>query len=76
MPDCGLPLPCESTVASEGEAFRITNSGGGAAIAAVATGPTAVALTAQSDEAAAMTASSSTGSGVVASATAGRACAP
>jgi hypothetical protein len=38
MADCGLPLPCESTVSGESHALKITNSGNGAAIVAVATG--------------------------------------
>jgi hypothetical protein len=36
MPDCGLPLPCESTVAVNGDALTIANDGGGGAITAFA----------------------------------------
>ena len=37
MPECGLPLPCESTVASDSNALTITNSGIGSAIRAIGT---------------------------------------
>jgi hypothetical protein len=38
MADCGLPLPCESTVLGESHALKITNSGSGSTIIAVAIG--------------------------------------
>jgi hypothetical protein len=38
MADCGLPLPCESTISGETDALKITTTGNGAAIVAVATG--------------------------------------
>jgi hypothetical protein len=44
MSECGLPLPCESTVASDSNALTITNSGDGSAIAAIATSERAAVL--------------------------------
>lgn len=37
MPECGLPLPCESTISSDSDTLAITNSGNGPAIAGIGT---------------------------------------
>lgn len=66
MADCGLLLPCESTVSSDSDALTITNSGGGAAIAAIATGSFATALKAEGTSGPGMVATSEDDSGITA----------